>query len=74
METTTSEACKTEITQNIPPPPDRNVNERVQDGEGHEGNDGGDDQPHAEVHVDDVSLVESKLGRTDSMVQSRLKD
>ena len=36
----TCEACKTELTQNIPPLPYRNVNERVQDGEGHRGYDG----------------------------------
>ena len=70
----TCEACKTELTQNIPPLPYRNVNERVQDGEGHEGDNGGDDEPHAEVHVDDIGLVESKLGGTDSMVQSGLKE
>ena len=60
------EKQKRKITQNISPAFHRHPDQRVKDGESHKGDDAGDDEPHAEVDVDDVALVQTQSGRTDA--------
>ena len=47
-----------QLTQDVPPALDRHVDEWVKDSQGHEGHDASDNDPEAEVDVDDVGLVE----------------
>ena len=57
----------------MPPPFDWHVDERVENGESHEGDDGGDDEAEAEVDVDDVVLVQAKSSRSDHEIEFCLK-
>ena len=57
----------------MPPPFDWHVDERVENGESHEGDDGGDDEAEAEVDVDDVGLVQPKSSRSDHEIEFCLK-
>ncbi len=68
-----SVVCGCLLTQNISPSLDRQVYKGVEDGEGHEGDDAGDDEAQAEVDVDDVFLVQAHRRRTNAKLESGLK-